>query len=122
MRVTQIERRKQLSFLPAPLYNPQYPPEGSLTSKALRLMLEGGKITHPHFEAITGSWRLAGYIHSLKRLGWPIETEHTSIPGNDESDRNRSIVVYYLPDDLLDFIRGVQNGIVTNAPCEADVD
>lgn len=109
-----VKRQKQLSFLPEPMYNPKYPPEASLTSKALRLMLEGNRLTHPQFEALTGSWRLAGYIHTLKRLDWPVQTEHLTIPGNEEGDRNRSIVVYYLPEDLLEFMRGVQKGIVHN--------
>lgn len=104
---------KQISFLPEPMYQPKYPPEASLTAKALRLMLGGAKVAHPDFEALTGSWRLAGYIHSLKKLGWPVKTEHVSIPGGDENMRGRSMVVYYLPDDLLDFIKGVQNGIVS---------
>jgi hypothetical protein len=116
---TKGERRmqlKQMSFLPEPLYNPKYPPEASLTNKALRLMLTGARVTHPQFEALTGSWRLAGYIHTLKKLEWPVHTEHISIPGNEEGDRNRSIVVYYLPDDLLEFMQGVQKGIVPNKP------
>lgn len=107
-----MSSQRQISFLPEPLYNPKYPPEASLTSKALRSMLGGAKISHPTFEALTGSWRLAGYIHSLKKLGWPVKTEHISIPSHEEGDRGRSIVVYYLPDDLLDFIRGVQKDAV----------
>ena len=109
-----VKRAKQLSFLPEPQYNPKYPPQASLTNKALRLMLNGSRLTHPQFEALTGSWRLAGYIHTLKKLEWPVHTEHVSIPGNEEGDRNRSIVVYFLPEDLLEFMQGVQKGIVHN--------
>lgn len=121
MRAIQIETRKQLSFLPEPRYNPKYPPEASLTSKALRLMMDGAKISHPEFEALTGSWRLAGYVHCLKKLGWPVETEHITVPSHEEGMRNRSIVVYYLPDDLLEFMRGVQNGIVPSKSDEVGV-
>ena len=51
-----------------------------------------------------------------------MKTIAQALEGCDEEMRDRSFVVYYLPDDLLDFIRGVQNGIVTNAPSETDVD
>jgi len=41
-------------------------------------------------------------------------TEHVSIPGNEESMRAKSIVAYYLPDELLEFMKCVHKTITTN--------
>ncbi len=112
MRNANVKKGKQLSFLPEPLYNPKYPAPNTIASKALNMFLTGNHISHPQFETATGSWRLAAHVHTLKRLGWPVMTESMGMPGTDEDMRARSFVVYYLPDDLLEFMRGVQKGIV----------
>ena len=100
----------QMSFLPEPPYNPRWPKENTLAEKALQVLLTGKKVSHPQFEVLTGSWRLAAHIYTLKRLGWPITKDMLPLAGCDEQMRERHYDVYYLPDDLLNFIRGVLNG------------
>ncbi len=95
----QKNKAKQLSFLPEPKYNPKYPSKRTLSFKALRLMLRGTQIAHPTFEALTGSWRLAAHIHILKRLGWPVESRFQG--------KKRAGIVYYLPEDLIEMMKGV---------------
>ena len=50
-----------------------------------------------------------------------MKTISQALDGCDDDMRDRSFVVYYLPDDLLDMIRGVQNNIVPNFALEAEV-
>jgi len=98
----------QMSFLPQPKYNPKYPPETSLAYKALTLLLGGLKISHPDFETLTGSWRLAAHIHILKRLGWPIQTQEVKLEWQVEDERKRYMGLYYLPNEILDLVHGVE--------------
>ena len=97
----------QLSFLPEPPYNPKYPKDHTLALRALTLLLTGRKISHPQFEAQTGSWRLAAHVHILKKLGWPVRKYDREMDGHDAEARERHYGVYYLPDGLLEFMRGV---------------
>lgn len=68
-------------------------------------MMNGRKVSHPIFEAYTGSWRLAAHIHVLKRLGWPIQRDNVSV----ELENTRQMGLYYLPEDLIDVMKGVGN-------------
>lgn len=43
------------------------------------------------------------------------------MPATEEDMRDRSFVIYYLPEDLLEFMRGVQKGIVHNTDQESNV-
>jgi hypothetical protein len=61
----------------------------------------GIKVSHPKFEALTESWRLAAHIHILKRLGWPIQTEQIGWARELHDERKRSMAIYYLPEDLI---------------------
>ena len=95
---------RQTSFLPEPKYNPRYPTETSLAFKALRLMLQGARVAHPDFEAVTGSWRLAAHVHILKKLGWPVQKAEVQLEWDDEEARKRHMGLYYLPEDLIDLV------------------
>ena len=112
-----MKKQKQLSFLPEPLYNPKYPTENTLAQKALAMLLTANRISHPQFEAATGSWRLAAHVHTLKRLGWPVKTESMGMGAGEDEMRDRSFVLYYLPDDLLDMMKGVQKPVGYSEPC-----
>lgn len=78
---------KQLTILPKPDFNPEWPRKNTLAYHALLLMLQGKKISHPDFDQVTGSWRLAAHILILKKLGWPINDEfieHSNSVGSKE--------------------------------------
>ncbi|MCL7422387.1 MAG: hypothetical protein M8364_15960 [Methylobacter sp.] len=49
-----------------------FPRTNSLQGRALRTLLEGSKISHRDFDSISRSYRLAGYVGSLRDKGWPI--------------------------------------------------
>lgn len=95
---------KQISLLPEPKLNPRMPVNGTLAHQALLLLLEGRKVSHPVFEAYTGSWRLAAHIHLLKRLGWPIEKETGDFSEDDSNKQERHMGLYYLPDEVLSIV------------------
>lgn len=97
---------KQISFFPEPKYNPKYPADGTLAFKALTLMLGGARLSHPQFEAHTGSWRLAAHVYNLKKLGWPVRVDDMEFGEEDENQRQRHFGIYYLPEELLEFMRG----------------
>lgn len=101
-----MQLMKQISFLPEPKYNPKYPPETSLAAKALRLMLRGMRLSHPHFESLTGSWRLAAHVHILKKLGWPIQKDGVSFALRDKNNTS-CMGIYYLPEDLLFMMKNI---------------
>lgn len=93
--------KSQISMLPEPKYNPRWPKKATLASKALFLMLGDMKLTHPLFEALSGSWRLAAHIHILKKLGWPVITDQIDFDGEYDEGRQRHMGVYSLPDELI---------------------
>ena len=99
-----MSSKQQLSFLPEPKYNPIYPSETSLAFKALRLMLQGMKVAHPDFEAATGSWRLAAHVHTLKKLGWPVQVEYFNYDWDGHKVDKRHIGFYYLPKELIELM------------------
>lgn len=102
-----MELKKQMSFLPEPLYNPKWPKEKTLAMKALNIMLTGKRLSHPQFEANTGSWRLAAHVHILKKLGWPVEIEDCDFADTDLHERQRHFGKYYLRTDLIEFMNGL---------------
>jgi len=96
---------QQMSFLPEPKYQLRYPVKGTMAAKALRLLLTGAKVTHPTFEAATGSWRLAAHVYILKKLGWPVMKELQPIPHRLDEGRRRNHDLYYLPADCIEMIQ-----------------
>jgi hypothetical protein len=86
---------KQMSFLPEPDFNPKFPSRSTLASRALYMMLEGKKISHPDFEGSTSSWRLAAHIYNLNKLGWNVQTievDHYT----ENKPKSRRICLYFL--------------------------
>jgi hypothetical protein len=72
------------------------------------MLLRGRKVAHPDFEAVTGSWRLAAHVHRLKRLGWPVKMDEHPMEAYKDGV-SRHFGKYFLPKELLEFMRGVQN-------------
>lgn len=94
---------RQISFLPELDFNPIYPLTGTLVYKCLALLLKGQILNHLDFQRATGSWRLAAYIHELKKLGWPIcSYEITQLVDSSL----RFISVYYFESEMLTIILG----------------
>lgn len=79
---------KQMSFLPEPDFNPVWPTPNTLPARCLSMMLAGYSLTHQDFIGITGSWRLAAAIYTLRELGWPIESTEIPSPLNDAPSRS----------------------------------
>ena len=85
---------EQLSFLPPPPFCPTWPTRGTLSDRALGILMDGRMIDHPDFENITQSWRLGAVVFTLRTLGWPIET--IEIPSPTEQCPDRLIALYKL--------------------------
>jgi hypothetical protein len=93
-------RGVQLAFLPEPSFSPVWPSPSSLAGKALALLLTGRTLTHPEFEAITGSWRLSEPVRALRHdYGWPVDAIEITCPTDDRPDR--TIAKYLLPSWVL---------------------
>lgn len=86
---------EQLSFLPAPPFNPSWPTKNTLADRALGMPMDGRMIDHPDFEGSTQSWRLGAVIFTLRTLGWPIET--VEVPSPTEQCPDRVIALSHLP-------------------------
>jgi hypothetical protein len=95
---------KQISFLPEPAFNPTFPTPNTLPAKALSFMLNGKALNHPDFEQVTGSWRLAAVIFTLKELGWPVESYEIAAPTLETPARH--ISRYFLPQKVIKAVFG----------------
>lgn len=99
-RLQATSGSKQMSLLPEPNFKPKLPPKGTLAHRALLMMLQGRKISHPHFQDKTSSWRLAAHVYILKKLGWPIEA--IEIPFRIENKpKGCRICRYFLSPDVI---------------------
>ncbi|HJV75182.1 MAG TPA: hypothetical protein VJ654_13235 [Noviherbaspirillum sp.] len=90
---------EQLSFLLKPDFNPVWPTPNTLPARCLSLLLAGHALTHQDFIDITGSWRLAAVIFTLKGLDWPIESYE--IPAPTIEAPSRHICRYYLSGETI---------------------
>ncbi len=90
---------EQLSFLPEPDFNPVWPTPNTLPARCLSLLLAGHSLTHQDFIAVTGSWRLAAVIFTLKELGWPVLDYE--IPAPTVEAPSRHISRYYLGQETV---------------------
>lgn len=92
---------KQISFLPEPDFNLILPSKNTLAYRALSMMLQGKKISHPNFQDETSSWRLAAHIHVLKKLGWPVQTIEV-IHNAAVKPKSRHICRYFLSHNVIE--------------------
>ena len=98
---------RQLSLLPETPFSAQMPPPATLEAKLLRVLLTGQSLTHIQFLALTGSWRLAAYVLSLRAVGWPIESEDISAQAVGRAAH--SIARYWLPQWVLQVAGGLND-------------
>lgn len=95
---------------------PAYPSVGTLSSRALALLLQGKAITHRDFWTYAGTYRLSADIHLLRAMGWDIQDTQEVVPTSDPTKRRAQIKRYYLPDEAIsaageagrDFVRQVK--------------
>jgi hypothetical protein len=85
---------------------PTFPKPDTLTGRALMRLLLGGQFTHRDFQNETSSYRLSGYIESLRnRHHWPINSYEETAPTRDPVGRVATYVRYSIPANVL---RGLQ--------------
>ena len=91
----------QLEMFERPAFSPSWPKHATKLADALDLLLSGKRITHRDFIDCGGGWRLAAYIHELKKdLGWwPIEAQE--IPAPSVNCPTRAIAEYRMPEWVL---------------------
>jgi hypothetical protein len=92
---TDRHQPEQLSFLPPPPFNPQWPTPNTRDALALELFLDSQRIDAEDFYAVSGSMRLADSVFQLKGKGWPIES--VDVPAPTEACPHRTISIYFLP-------------------------
>jgi hypothetical protein len=107
-RVPRREVGTQMSLLPEPPFAPAWPQPATLAARLLDILLAGHSQTHPQFEAVTFSWRLAAVVNALRDLGWPIESEDISAPTPECPDR--VIARYRLPLRIIAFAKLLKGG------------
>jgi hypothetical protein len=89
----------------AHLLNPTWPNQGTLDSIALEVLLSGQQITHPDFQRMTQSWRLAACVDRLvKKHGWPVEGEEVVSPTSRRP--KRQIKRYGMRKDAIEMVKG----------------
>jgi hypothetical protein len=81
------ETGQQLSLLPEPPFSPTWPEHATLAARCLEVLMRGSSLTHPQFEAMSFSWRLAAIVCTLRDLGWPVLSEEISAPTPKCPDR-----------------------------------
>jgi hypothetical protein len=87
---------EQLHLIDPPPFSPKWPNRSTLSHVALTAMLRGEMWTHPEFQTVTRSWRLAEPIRALRHdFGWPVETQRIAAPCAERPDR--TIARYVLP-------------------------
>lgn len=74
------ETGQQLTLLPEPPFSPTWPQSSTLAFRCRDIFMRGASLTHPQFEAISFSWRLAAIVCTLRDLGWPIQSAEISAP------------------------------------------
>ena len=90
--------KKQLSFLPEPIYSPQWPNKSTLACQVLTRLLDGEHLTQISFGF--DSWRLSAHIKELDYLGWPIDRDDVTSP-----NRKRPISKYWLDPEIIANVR-----------------
>lgn len=63
-------------------YPSSVPKLGTMAHRALAELACRGPVglSSPEFQALTGSWRLASSVHTLRQRGWPIVTNWVRHP------------------------------------------
>ena len=80
---------------------PACPNIGTLSSRALALLLQGRAITHRDFLLHAGTYRLSADIHLLRKDGWDIRDTPEVVPTSDPTKRRAHIKRYHLPNEAI---------------------
>ena len=96
---------------------PACPNIGTLSSRALALLLQGRAITHRGFWLHAGTYRLSAYIYLLRAMGWDIQDTPEVVPTSDPTKRRAHIKRYHLPNAAIsaadeagrDYVRWVKD-------------
>ena len=80
---------------------PARPNIGTLSSRALALLLQGRAITHRDFWLHAGTYRLSADIHLLREMGWDIRDNPEVVPTSDPTKRRAHIKRYHLPNEAI---------------------
>ena len=80
---------------------PACPNIGTLSSRALALLLQGRAITHRDFWLHAGTYRLSADIHLLREMGWDIRDNPEVVPTSDPTKRRAHIKRYHLPNEAI---------------------
>lgn len=98
---------QQLSMLPEPDYNPEWPNKNTNTYQALWLMLQGREITSLDFQDETSSQRLAVHIDILYNdLGWPVLREDVPVQ-LENKPKTRSFRKYFFDKKFIKKIKKI---------------
>lgn len=90
---------EQLTLIEPPEFSPTLPKPATLADKLLGALLQGESFTHPDWEGITASWRLAATVQTLRDYGWPVLTLPVAAPTAQAPDR--TIARYRLAQDAI---------------------
>lgn len=78
----------------------QYPPPETVRGRVLGSLLRGERMTSLDCWRRFGSSRLSGHVHVLRGLGWPIQTEESTVTTSD-AGRAAQIGEYFLNADSI---------------------
>lgn len=78
----------------------QYPPPETVRGRVLGSLLRGERMTGLDCWRRFGSSRLSGHVHVLRGLGWPIQTEESTVTTSD-AGRPASVAFYSLNADSI---------------------
>lgn len=92
-------RGEQLTLIDPPEFSPTLPKPATLADRLLDRLLAGEAFTHPAWEGITASWRLAATVQTLRAYGWPVQTLPIAAPTPENPDR--TIARYLLPQGAI---------------------
>lgn len=85
---------------------PTFPRTHTLTARSLMRLVTGQQFTHRDFQNETASYRLSGYIESLRnRHGWPIETKDETALTSDKVPRLATYGRYFIEPEVLQMLR-----------------
>jgi len=73
----------------------QYPPPETVRGRVLGSLLRGERMTSLDCWRRFGSSRLSGHVHVLRGLGWPIQTEESTVTTSD-AGRPATVAFYSL--------------------------
>jgi hypothetical protein len=70
-----------------PEIRPSLPTRGGLAWQLLLHLCGGSSVSHPEWEDLTGSWRLAATAFELRALGWPVDAALMPAPTPETPER-----------------------------------